>query len=101
MSPSEYKELVDFLGRKFDVIDARFEAIDRRFDGVDKRFDAMDMRFDALETRLTRVEITVEDNRHRIQILAEGLATLDGKVDRLREEMASEFKSVREEMQRL
>ena len=46
MTPSEYRDLVEFLGR----------------------------RFDAIETRLTRVEVLAEENRHQIQIVAELLA---------------------------
>ena len=32
MSPSEYEQLIQFLGPRFEAIDRRFEAIDRRFD---------------------------------------------------------------------
>ena len=39
MSPSEYHELLEFLGR-------RFEAIADRFDGVDRRFDVMQAQID-------------------------------------------------------
>ena len=52
MSPSEYQDLVAFLGERFETIDRRFEAIDRRFEAIDRRFDAMDRRFDEF-----RVEI--------------------------------------------
>jgi chaperonin cofactor prefoldin len=39
MSPSEYEQLVQFLGPRFETIDRRFDAIDRRFDAMDHRFD--------------------------------------------------------------
>ena len=61
MTKSEYQDLVEFLGPKFDAIDGRFDAI---------------------EQRLTRVEVTVEENRHHIQILAERIGALDSKMDR-------------------
>ena len=32
MSPSEYQDLVAFLGERFKAIDQRFEAMDQRFD---------------------------------------------------------------------
>ena len=77
MTRSEYQELVEFLGPKFEAIDRRFDAIDRRFD--------------ALEVRLTRVEVGLEGNRHHIQIVAEGLAAA-------REDSAREFTAVRREI---
>jgi len=63
MTRSEYQELVEFIGPKFD-------RIERRFDGV--------------EARLTRVEVAVEENRHLIQVVAESVTSL-------REEMARGF----------
>ena len=75
MTKSEYQDLVEFLGPKFDAISRQFEAIDGRFDAIDRRFDA-------IEQRLTRVEVTVEENRHHIQILAERIGALDSKMDR-------------------
>ena len=51
MSPSEYEQLVQFLGERFETIDRRFETIDRRFETVDRRFDAIDRRFDAVDRR--------------------------------------------------
>ena len=52
MSPSEYQDLVAFLGERFEAIDRRFEAMDRRFEAMDRRFDAMDHRFDELRTEI-------------------------------------------------
>ena len=49
MSPSEYQELVEFLGQQFAAIDRRFVGIDQRFVSIDQRFAAMDRRFDTLE----------------------------------------------------
>ena len=37
MSPSEYQDLVAFLGERFQVIDQRFEVIDQRFEVIDQR----------------------------------------------------------------
>jgi chromosome segregation ATPase len=91
MTRSEYQELVEFLGPKF-------EAIDRRFDAIDRRFEAIDRRLDGLEVRLTRVEVGVEENRHQIQLLAEGVTAVDQKLERFREETREEFRGVRSEM---
>ena len=75
MTKSEYQDLVEFLGPKFDTINRQFEAINRQFDAIEGRFDA-------IEQRLTRVEVTVEENRHHLQILAEQIGALDSKMDR-------------------
>jgi len=48
MTRSEYQDLVEFIGPKFD----------------------------AIEARLTRVEVAVEENRHLIQIVAESVTSL-------------------------
>jgi hypothetical protein len=84
MTRSEYQELVEFLGR-------RFEAIDQRFEAIDQRFDAIDQRFEAIEARLTRVEVMEERNLHYIQLVAEGLTAH-------RESTARGFAAVRREM---
>lgn len=74
MSPSEYQDLVAFLGERFAVIDRRFESIDRRFESIDRRFDGVERdlasfraevaefrgevlgHFDTLYRRLERLE---------------------------------------------
>jgi len=51
MSPSEYEQLVLFLGERFETIDRRFETIDQRFEIVGQRFETMDRRFDTIDRR--------------------------------------------------
>ena len=70
MTRSEYQELVEFLGRQFATVNSR----------------------------LTRVEVSVEENRHHIQVLAEGITAVDQKLDRFRKETAEEFRASRSEM---
>jgi len=48
----DYKELVGFLGEKFEKIDQRFEKIDRRFEIIDQKFEKMDRRFENIEAKL-------------------------------------------------
>jgi hypothetical protein len=91
MTKSEYQELVEFLGPKFD-------RIDRRFDAVDRRFDVVEERLTRVEERLTRVEVLGEDDRGRTRILAEAVSSLTQKIDSLRDEMVHEFWVVRTEM---
>ena len=49
MTASEYQQLVEFLGRRFETIDRRFDAIDGQFAVFGRRFDGLDQRFDAFE----------------------------------------------------
>ena len=69
MSPSEYAELVEFLGRQFTAIDQRFAAIDRRFDVVDRSIDELrgEMRghFDETYRRLERWSRSITRSRKR------------------------------------
>jgi chromosome segregation ATPase len=51
MSPSEYQDLVAFLGERFEVIDQRFQVIDQRFEAMDRRFEVIDQRFEAMDRR--------------------------------------------------
>ncbi len=101
MSPSEYEQLVQFLGPRFESIDRRLEGIDRRFESIDRRFDAIDLRFDDLREEilghfdeiyrrlerleqeyqtitqaLRRIEALLADERVRREILERDLAAL-------------------------
>ena len=52
MSPSEYEQLIQFLGPRFEAIDRHFEAIERRFEGIDRRFEGIDRRVDELRAEI-------------------------------------------------
>jgi chromosome segregation ATPase len=60
MSPTEYQELVAFIGRRFDTIADRFDGVDRRFDALhahlDERFREVYGHFDEIYRRLERLE---------------------------------------------
>ena len=71
-----FKELVDFLGEKFEKIDQRFEKMDQRFDQMDQRFDQMDQRFEKMDQRFEkmdqrfdRLEFQVQNNTAAIEAL--------------------------------
>ena len=70
MTRSEYQELVEFLGEKFNDIEAR----------------------------LIRVEVSQEQNRALIETVSEGVANVNERLDRFQEEVSSEFRAVRSEM---
>ncbi len=87
MSPSEYEQLVQFLGARFESIDRRFETIDRRFDElrqeilghfdeVYRRLERLEQEYQAITQALRRIEALLADERVRREILERDLATL-------------------------
>jgi uncharacterized membrane-anchored protein YhcB (DUF1043 family) len=102
VSPSEYEQLVQFLGTRFEAIDRRFEAIDRRLDASDQRFgefreeilghfdelyrrlDRLEQEYHAVTQALRRIEALLADEQGRREILERDLATLRENVALLR-----------------
>src|SRR6266849_6877235 len=80
MSPSEYEQLVLFLGERFETIDRRFETIDRRFDTIDQRFEIVGQRFETID-------------RH--------FDTIDRRFDELRAELLGHFDEIYRRLERL
>lgn len=80
MTNDEYRGLVQILER----IEARVAAHDARFDEVDQRFTAVDRR-------LRESGVIAEDLRSQIQLVAEGVANVDEKMDRFRADVARSF----------
>jgi len=98
MSPSEYQDLVAFLGERFEAIDQRFEAIDRRFEGLHgefvelradmlrhfdelyRRLERLEQEYQAITQALRRIEAGLADERGRREILERELATLKENV---------------------
>jgi uncharacterized membrane-anchored protein YhcB (DUF1043 family) len=87
MSPSEYQELVAFLGQRFEAIDRRFEAMDgklealradvlRHFAEVYRRLERLEQEYQAVVQGLRRIEALLADERGRREILERDLATL-------------------------
>ena len=87
MSPSEYEQLVLFLGERFETIDRRFETIDRRFDTIDRRFDTIDQRFEIVGQRFETID------RH--------FDTIDRRFDELRAELLGHFDEIYRRLERL
>src|SRR3989442_8197243 len=87
MSPSEYEQLVLFLGERFETIDRRFETIDRRFDIIDRRFDTIDQRFEIVGQRFETID------RH--------FDTIDRRFDELRAELLGHFDEIYRRLERL
>jgi chromosome segregation ATPase len=79
------------IDRRFEQIDQRFEAIDRRLDGFDRRFEEAESRFDRLESEIRHAHVAIEDLRGQIRLVADGVAMVDGKMDRLADDTARRF----------
>jgi len=91
MTQSEYQQLVEFLAPRFDDLGNRLGGVEGRLDSVENRLDSVENRLDSVEKRLTRVEVNLEENRHQIQAVAEGLTAF-------REQTTREFSTLRQEM---
>ena len=90
MSENEYKELIDFLGKKFEKIDERFEKIDNQFEKIDERFKKIDDQFEETkrhtDARIEEVKrhtgVLIEAVEHKIDIVIEGVMGLNERLDR-------------------
>jgi len=98
MTPSEYQNLVDFLGRQFAEVDRRFEAMDQRFDVMDQRFEAVDRRFGVLDQRF-EVLTTHVDGRLR-ELQADILGHFDELYRRL-ERLEAEYFAIVQTLRRI
>ncbi|MGC2422892.1 MAG: hypothetical protein WA666_00895 [Nitrospirota bacterium] len=79
MSENEYKELIDFLGTKFEKIDERFEKIDNQFEKIDERFKKIDDQFEEVKRH---TGVLIEAVEHKIDIVIEGVMGLNERLDR-------------------
>jgi len=73
------QELIEYLDRRFEAIDRRFEESDRRWN---ERFEEAKRYFG----------VRAEELQRHIQLVAEGVANVDEKLERFREETRSEFR---------
>src|SRR5215472_5098185 len=109
MSPSEYQDLVAFLGERFQVIEGRFQIIEGRFGEVERRFgdlerqlselrleilghfdelyrrlERLEQEYIAITQALRRIEAALGDERVRREHLERDLAALRENVAALR-----------------
>ena len=95
MSPSEYQELLQYLGERFTAIDRRFDAMDQRFDGVERRLDAMDQRFDATDRRLDSMELRFDQRFGAMEL------RFEQQLQELRADILSHFDQLYGRIERL
>jgi chromosome segregation ATPase len=89
MSPSEYQDLVAFLGKKFDRIDVRFDGLEARvgglegrMEGLEGRMEGLEGRMEGLEGRLSGVEVGQESLRSDLSTVAELVTANARRIDR-------------------
>jgi archaellum component FlaC len=87
---------------QFKQIDSRFEQIGKRFEQVDNRLVEIDRRFEKVDSRFTefREDIThqfhiiSEDVISKVKSVAEGVASLNEKLDRHIDENRKEHNEI-------
>jgi uncharacterized membrane-anchored protein YhcB (DUF1043 family) len=95
MVPSEYQELVQFLGQQFTQIERRFDVVEQRidalraevlghFDELYRRLERLEQEYQAIIQGLRRIEALLADERTRRELLERDLATLRENVAVLR-----------------
>ena len=94
MSPTEYEQLVEFLGRQFTAIEQRFDQIDRRFEQVDQRFEQVDRRFEQTDQRFQVVAGRFDAIDHRFD-------QVEGQIAEWRREMLGHFDEIYRRLERL
>src|ERR671918_305150 len=94
MTPTEYQQLVEFLGHQFTQIDRRFTGVENRFTGlrreilghfdeIYRRFERLEQEYHAVRQALRRIETGLADERGRREILQRELAALKQHVTTL------------------
>src|SRR5882672_9178696 len=95
MSPSEYQQLVAFLGERFTAIDQRFESMDQQirelraemlghFDELYRRLERIEQEYLAVTSALRRIEALLVDESARRELVERDLAKLKENVAVLR-----------------
>jgi len=81
----------DDIARHFDDVARHFDDVDRRFDEVASRFDDADRRFDEVRRHF---DVVAESLMSKIELVGEGVRTVDQKLDRFAGEVRGEFERV-------
>lgn len=87
MSPTEYQQLVEYLGRQFTEIDRRFTETNGRIAGLDGRVATLDGRVATLDGRVAGLDGRV--------------ASLEGGLTELRHEILGHFDEIYRRLERL
>lgn len=81
MTKKEFLELLNEFSKK--TLDPKFDQIDKRFEKIDQQFERIESRFgDFREEVIHQFHIISEDVISKVQLVAEGVANLNEKLDR-------------------
>ena len=78
-----FKELVDFLGEKFEKMDQRFDQMDQRFDQMDQGFDRLEFQVQNNTAAIEALQGQTTENTDMIKALVHRVDELDAKFDGL------------------
>ena len=85
-------ELIAYLDERFRGIDERFRETSQQIQGLREETS---QRFDRMEEQLRLTDVRVEGLESRIQLVAEGVAMVNEKLDASKLEVAREFSDTR------
>jgi archaellum component FlaC len=90
------QELIVFLTREFgslrDELRGDINGLRGEFEAFRKETNE---RFEKVEDQIHLTQITVENMRDDIQLLAEGVSAFDGKLENVRQELKGEIQDVK------
>jgi len=82
--PNPPPDLIAYLDQRLGEIERRFGEIDRRFDDADRQLEELRRHFD----------VVAESLMSKIELVGEGVRTVDQKLDRLAGETRGEFERI-------
>jgi len=107
ITKKEFLELLEEFSKK--TLDPKFEKIDSQFAEVNSQFEKIDDRFEKIDSRFTQIDsrfiefrediihqfhVISEDVISKVQLVAEGVANLNEKLDRHIDENQREHKDI-------
>ena len=84
----DYRELVEYLDKKFNQVDEKFNQVDERFNQVDEKFNQVDKQFNQVDSRLGNLQADKAD-KEDVNNLLNAIDSYAKKADAYFEEMLS------------
>jgi chromosome segregation ATPase len=107
ITKKEFLELLEEFSKKtldpkFEKIDSQFAEVNSQFEKIDDRFEKIDSRFALIDSRfiefrediIHQFHVISEDVISKVQLVAEGVANLNEKLDRHIDENQREHKDI-------
>jgi archaellum component FlaC len=92
---AEVNSQFEKIDSQFAEVNSQFEKIDDRFEKIDSRFAQIDSRFiEFREDIIHQFHVISEDVISKVQLVAEGVANLNEKLDRHIDENQREHKDI-------